>query len=292
MPKDEQIEQQVQKEGEVPPPAQNGAGAAPPAGSNGAGQQASDQQQNGQQGKTVVLPQSALGRIKREERDKGAKAAKMELAKSYGFATVEELDAFLKGAKNSNKGDRMDNSQNRQAKPQNGKPAGDPGPAPDGMSRKAQAAWEREREKMSRELEAAKRQAAHNDKKYRQAKRQVEDRDTEMALQRSAMLTGVKDVDYAIRLLNRHVENKTEQELEGFDEVKFFEGLRSTHSYLFGETVKPATTGVGGGTAPPPAPKPEDAAKAAGQNGMVDANKLDRKAFDEMLRKRGLNPTL
>lgn len=288
MPKDEQTEQNVQKEGEAPPIVKE----TPPPGSTG--QQAADQQ-NGQQaqsGKTVVLPQSALGRIKREERDKGAKAAKLEMAKSYGFSTVEEFDAYMKGAKgNSNgKSDRVEN-QNRQAKPQNGKPQGDPGPAPEGMSKRAQQAWDRERDKLSRDLESAKRQAAHNDKKARQLRRQLEDRDTEMALQKSAFMVGIKDVDYAIRLLNRHVENKTEEELTGFDEVKFFEGLRPGHPYLFGETVKPATTGVSGNP-PPPAPKPEDAAKAAGQNGQVDARKMDQKQYQELLRQRGLNPSI
>jgi hypothetical protein len=115
-----------------------------------------------------------------------------------------------------------------------------------------------------------------------------------MALREIAVSKGVKDIDYAVRLLTRHLEGMSEEEIakldggKAFDEGKFFEGLRTTNPYLFAEVTKPANTGTGAGNAPPP-PKPGAAAAAQQQGNQVDAKKMSREEFQEHLRKRGLS---
>lgn len=236
-------------------------------------------------GKNLVIAQSTMGRIKKEERERGARQALVEAAKEAGFSTPEEMQAFLRGRSNTP-------PPAAQPKPRPAAQpgtAGDPGPAPDGMSRRAQAAWDKERAKLLSDNESAKKLAAQNDKRYRQERQKNEALQTEMQLRESAIQSGITDVDYAVRLLNRHVEGKSEEDLKDFDESKFFADLRETKPYLFGETVKPATTGTAGGAAPP-APKPGDAAAAAARNGQVDARKMTQQEYQEHLRKRGLNP--
>ena len=82
---------------------------------------------------------------------------------------------------------------------------------------------------------------------------------------------------------------KTEAELKAFDENKFFDELREKQPYLFGETVRPVTTGTGGKE--PPAPTPGTVHKSSATNGQVDVKKMNRQEFDAHLQKMGLRPT-
>ena len=275
---------------------QDGTAVDPPDTAAPQGKPAGQQQPHGQQGqgKNLVIAQSTMGRIKKEERDRGAKQALTEAAKAHGFDSIEEMQAFLAGRQSAapKPAPQGGGQGQQQQKKQTGDGGGghrDPGPAPDGMSRRAQAAWEKERTKLVADVEAAKRTAAVNDKRYRQERQKNESLQTEMQLRESAIASGINDVDYAVRLLNRHVEGKSEEELKDFDESKFFTGLREQKPYLFGEVVKPATTGTAGGTVPP-APKPGAAAATAAKNGQIDARTMSQQEYQEHLRKRGLNP--
>jgi hypothetical protein len=120
----------------------------------------------------------------------------------------------------------------------------------------------------------------------KELQRQLDAKEAEMELREAAITRGIKDSDYAIRLLTRSLEGKTEEELAKFDHGKFFDDLRGTHPYLFGEVVKPATTGTGAGA--PAAPKPADAAAADAQNGRTDATKMTAEEYRAHLAKRGL----
>jgi hypothetical protein len=109
-----------------------------------------------------------------------------------------------------------------------------------------------------------------------------------MALRETAVVKGVRDVDYALRLLQRELEGKDEQALATFDEGKFFENLRASHPYLYGETVVPATTGTGVGAAPS-APKAGAVQAAQGAAGNKDARSLSQDEFQKLLRARGFS---
>lgn len=121
------------------------------------------------------------------------------------------------------------------------------------------------------------------------AKQERDAIEAEMYVRQAAAQSGIKDIDYALRLLTQDLDGKSEEDLEKFNELKFFEGLREKHPYLFGEPpTKPATTGTGAGSAPP-TPTPGAAQQGAAQGDQVDAKGMDPKQFREHLAKRGLN---
>lgn len=122
-------------------------------------------------------------------------------------------------------------------------------------------------------------------KKLRRERDAIE---AEMIVREGAARLGIQDVDYAMRLLTRELSGKSMEDLEGFDEVKFFDGLREKHSYLFGERSQPATTGNSAGDSQGGAPNPGAAANGAAQGGQVDVRKMDQKEYREHLNKRGL----
>ena len=110
----------------------------------------------------------------------------------------------------------------------------------------------------------------------------------EMALREHAVRAGVQDVGYALHLFVQHVDRLSLADAAKLDEGTWFQALRKTHPYLFGETVQAATTGSGAGA--PPVPKPGEVASAQAKNGKVDVRKMDPAQFQEHLRKMGLNP--
>jgi hypothetical protein len=125
-------------------------------------------------------------------------------------------------------------------------------------------------------------------KKARQERDAIE---AEMIVRETAARKGIKDVDYALRLVTRELAGKTDEDVAKFDEAKFFDGLRETHPYLFGETTKPVTTGNGAGAAPP-TPTPGAAQQSAAQGSQADARKMDQKQYQDHLRARGLSINL
>lgn len=122
----------------------------------------------------------------------------------------------------------------------------------------------------------------------RKLRRQLDASVARASVERVAVSVGVKDVDYAVVLLNRALEDKSEAELAAFDHKAFFEGLRAPHPHLFGETVVRLSNGTGAGA--PPAPPPGPVARGQGADGQVDAMKMSRQEYDAYLHKRGINP--
>ena len=238
--------------------------AAQPAADNSAGEPLPQGMAPGKDGRIQVLSTSAFKRLKTEAREKGKKEALSEFAKQAGFTNVDDLQKALTGLKN---------------------------PAPAAAETKPQNAptdnkWEREKGVMQRQVEDLNRRLKTESDNRKELQRQIDAKEAEMELREKALLVGIRDPEYAIRLITRDLEGKSDDELSKFDETKFFEGLREKHPYLFGETVKPATTGTGAGA--PAAPKPGDASVASAQNGKVDATKMKPDEFREFLRRKGL----
>jgi len=247
-------------------------------------------------GKTVVLPTHAFARLKKEEREKGKKAALQELATSLGFSSVEEFTLSagkLKAGQSSGSGQktqaapdrRPDNTSNRvQARDSGGKPSGRP-------DAKFMERFEKEKQRLEKDKADLAQRMRREVRGRRDEQQRGDALEAQMELQKQAMLVGVKDVDYAMRLLTRHLDGKSEKELSSFDETKFFEGLRDSNPYLFGETVRPATTGTGVRN-PPPAPRPGEVTQVSAQGNQLDARKLSQDDYRKLLVARGLNAAM
>ena len=229
------------------------------------------------EGKTVILPTNAFKRIKDEAQEKGRKAALAELAKAHGFSSIEEMQKALS------------------AKPQND-PASKAQKTPDqvqsqktnGNGKNGNVKWEKERQQMMKEREDLNRRLKYEADKRKELQKAIDAKEAEWELRQSAIFAGVKDVDYALRLLTRDLDGKTEEELKAFDESKFFVSLKDKHPYLFGEVVRPATTGTGiNGT--PSGQSPADIAAKNAANGKFDAMRASPEEYKEHLRRLGLS---
>lgn len=264
-----------------------GGTSTPPAGSQTPPPQ---QQQNGREAKVVSVPTAAMARIKAEERQKGKREAMADLEgkfKAAGFSSIDEALSKLAqvskgGSGNGGNGGQQRNGgarqqgANGQAQQPNG--AGGNGQRNDRRDRKSQEQLERERRQRIKAERSAKASQARLDAEQGR-----------MSLERVATKNGIVDPDYAITLLTRHLEGKSEEELRTFDEAAYFNGLRKTHSYLFGETTVPASTGIGGNGSPH-APKPHEVTQQNGQNGALDARTMTQEQYEKHLRSKGLTP--
>jgi len=112
--------------------------------------------------------------------------------------------------------------------------------------------------------------------------------DARHALEKSAMRAGIVEVDYAVELLVKAQNGKSQPELDNFDDSKFFEDLRKDKPFLFAVEERPAKTGAGSGN--PPAPGPGKTQKTAAEEEQVDARKLDGAAYQARLKALGINP--
>jgi hypothetical protein len=263
-------------------------------------------------GKNVVMPTSALGRLKQEARERGKKEAMAELekqAKAVGFESLQSMfattAALVKGGQNhvSAKTNGAQKQPQRQQPPtqhhqeasEEQQPVQQQRPNTNGngqsngnRSWKEQRRHEQllERERKARDEE--RRFRLQEEKRRKRAEQHTEALEAEMYLREQAIMSGVKDVDYAVTLLRRSIEGKTERELQSYDEQKFFSELREKQPYLFGEISRPVTTGTGAGNAPT-APTPGKVTQQAANSAQVDAAKMNDKEYKEHLRKRGLN---
>lgn len=234
------------------------------------------------------MPTAAVGRMKQEQRQLGRKEAQTELeakAKAAGFSSVDEMITAAQASKsgggqrqpggngNGGNGQRngngnRDRGNGQQAQPQNGNRR---------VDHKTQQNVDRER-----------RQRIVAERKAKEAQSERDAESARFSLERSAWGKGIRDTDYAITLLTRHVENLSDEELGKFDEGTYFDGLRKTHAYLFGETVVPATTGVGGAGAP--TPPPADQAQRSGAAGQKPVREMNKQEYEAHLRKSGYTP--
>lgn len=248
-------------------------------------------------GKNTIVPAEAWKRMKEEQVARGVRKAAVDQAerlKTLGYGSMEELLAAAASAKIktpiSSKAEPSTDDERDEDGKRDGKRDGKPqhGAKSNGGGRD-QAKLEREHQAAVAALEKEKRLRIRAEKSARLRQRELERTQVEIQLRGAAARAGVKDVDYAIHLLRREIEGKNPEQLKGFDETKWFSSLRETTPLIFGETVRPATTGTGI-TGHPPAPRPthitgQDPTSAA----IVDANKLDQSGFQKLLRKMGLN---
>jgi hypothetical protein len=146
---------------------------------------------------------------------------------------------------------------------------------------------QRDLDRLQREKDEIARRMKREASGRKQLQRELDARDAEMVLREAAVAAGLKDIDYGVRLLSRHLDGKSEDELKSFDEAAYFQGLKSTHPYLFGERTVPANTGAGGSGAPP-APKPGEVSQVHAQSGQLDVRKMTPQEFAAHVRSQGL----
>ena len=237
----------------------------------------------------MVIPHAAMKREKDEAFAKGRQAGLDQLAKDAGYENHADLVSAL--------------SRLRQPAPAPvtvAPPAPFADDAPDDVAttqanqvatraaNRQEMATQRNLEKALNERNRYAQSASEYRKQLDAARSETDAVRAEMHLRTIAAGVGVQDIDYSIMLLTREVEQLTPEQAAQFDERVFFEGLRKTKPLLFGETVQPATTGVGGGGAPRP-PQPGQVASQSATNGKIDARKMDPKAYQELLRARGIS---
>lgn len=247
-------------------------------------------------GKNVVIPDKALKARLAEEREKGKKAAMIDFEqkmKAKGFSSLDEmLDKLAQATTPKVEAPKAKVAKSTASEVEVETP--EPSPSANRQDQKVTAKYEREAERWKKQAEENARKARYEEKRRREADRARDAKEAESDLKLAAVRAGISDprkVSFAIHLLTQELEGKSEQDLAAFDEGKFFTTLKETEPYLFGIKKEPATTGTGvSGT--PPAPGPGQTARTAAESGQVDARKMNRKEFDEHLRKRNLNPNL
>lgn len=257
----------------------------------GAGQQAAQTQtppaaQQAADGKTMVIPHSAMKRIRDEERAAGKTEALDALAKEAGYDSHADFVSALA---------RLKAPAPQQQAPVKPEPkADDQELTPDQVakmkdSRREQSRYERQLEKTLGERNRYAQSATEWQRKAREAQQEVDAVRAEMHLRTVAASVGVQDIDYAITLMSREIEKMSPADAEKFDEKAYFEGLRQNKPLLFGEVVRPATTGTGTGSAPTP-PKPNQVAAQNGAAGRVNARAMSPAEYQAHLRKMGISP--
>lgn len=255
--------------------------------------QAQAPQQTQAQPKNVVVPTAAMKRIKEEEYSRGKQAALEELARSAGYETHADLVAALARTRQQEQQQNQQNQQTQTQTQQQKPPQDEEDPAAalqkDKDARREEGRYQRQIEKLLNERNRYASSASEWRRKADEARAEADAVRAEMHLRTVAAGAGIQDIDYAIVLFSREVEKMTPEEAEQFDEKAYFSGLRQTRPLLFGEAVVPATTGTGTGGAPKP-PAPNQVTAANGQNGKVDARKMDNRAYNDLLAKRGIVP--
>lgn len=293
-------------------PVTPGPDGSPQGGSEGDGVQSADG--------GFLVKSDAFKRIKDKSRAKGRQEGLEEFAREQGFNSVEEMQAALKGGgtsspragrnrskrrRRANRSDRASGATAAQGSDmQNGNGQQDPAPngadgAGDGEAQALDIQQiRRDMRRMERKLERAEakntdlskvaRRETNSRKKLRQERDALA---AEMIVRETAVRSGINDVDYAIRLLTRHLDGKSVEDLEGFDEAKFFGNLKDDHAYLFGQRSQPATTGNSAGDSPS-TPAPGAVQGGTAQGGQVDARKMNDQEFRAHLKSRGLSSGL
>jgi hypothetical protein len=240
-------------------------------------------------GKNVILPQSAIGKLKEEQRQRGKREAVTELEakfKAAGFSSIDEAIAAMAAARSAPTAKAS--PPVKQAKQEVLEIEDEEVQATAQPQTQGGTDYAKQMQKLQRERERLSKQFAAEQAQRRKLQRTLEAKEAEFALRETAVGKGVKDVDYAVRLMQRELEGKDEKALAAFDEGKFFNTLRTTHPYLFGEMVVPATTGTGVGAAPA-APKASTVQAAQGAAGKTDARAMSADEFQKLMRARGLN---
>jgi len=249
-------------------------------------------------GKVHHLAEGTFKRLKETERAKGRKEALDEFAKEQGFESADAMKAaFERRNQRRQQRDDPDKKPPKRAATKSRTPVDDPPDETDAGGDKHLKQLNRNMRKLERRVEESETKNADLARRMqreaaakKRAERERDALEAEMAVRVSAAQAGIRDSDYAMRLLTKELQGKGDEDLAKFDEASFFSGLRETHPYLFGETTQPANTGNGAGSAPG-APNPGAAQVSAAQGGKIDARKMSREEYRQLLRDRGLNVT-
>lgn len=252
--------------------------------------------------KLLTIPTARMREIKEKERERGRKLALEELntrAKALGFRDLEAMEATA-----SRRQAKVSKPQisAKSAQPKAATPASRPAPQSADPDREEAAKahprylsrLERENRRLLDEKKRVNRQRALEQKQRQALQRKLDEREVESELKLAAVQAGVSGdhVDFALDRLRKETAGKTPKELETFNEVEFFGGLRERMPFLFGVEARPVTTGptaketVGAQAPVPPKPGPLKTTQAG--NGQIDAMKLTPQEFQEHLRLRGL----
>jgi hypothetical protein len=231
------------------------------------------------------LSNKALAEAKSKERERGRKAA------------LAEMDRKAQKLGYKNHQDMLEKLEQQRARGRGGngtqpKPASEAAPATPAVSDRQLTRAQKENQRLVDAARRANRARAQEEKRRRDIERQLAATEARHELHLAAVRAGVKDVDYAIHLLERRMSGKTEDELKGFDEEEFFsKTLRESHPYLYGVEERPAGSAGPKDQEPKPPPKPADKLPATnGGSDKTDARKMSNEEYTALLRKRGLTP--
>jgi hypothetical protein len=250
-----------------------------------------------QQGKNVILPSHAFAERLEKAKKAGRTAHQAEQdkqAQDLGFASSEAMIQHLRDQRANR---RPPNGQQNGNRP-TGQPrqvAADPPPpqAPvppkNKNDRQAMQKYEQEQAKLRRENERLAKERDEQRRLRRRADNKANAIEAQATLERIAAGAGVKEVSIAIHLFREHCQGKTEDELNNLDEAKFFEGLRASRPYLFGEVTVQTSTGTSG--TPPAAPRPAGPTPGT-PPGTVDAMTMDRDTWNRHQQSRGIRSTI
>lgn len=238
-------------------------------------------------------------KIKDEAREKGRRQALADLdekAKAVGFTSHDDALRALAELKKTPPAAAQTATQPtppiRPKEPQ-------PMPKTTQTQPKPDAAADRERLRAHEDRQKMRKQWRTAEQKRRELEKKLQAKEAEMGLREECFQSGVKDVDYTIRLLTRELEGKTQEEIAKFDRKAFYGKLRAEKPYLFGEQVAPATTGTdpakpaGSETgAAPTTPAPGASTAEEASKTKFDAMKAKPEEVQARLRSLGLNPQL
>lgn len=262
--------------------------------------------------KVVELPTAKIGEIKARAAEKARKEAEAERedqAKDLGYSSYQEMLEELRktrskpapkpAAKQSRSRD-VDEDDEPEEKPARStrRAARDEDDEPEEKPARSRsrnkdlsdpAEVERLKSDYDNQLRELNRQYKAEQRKSKQYEEEKEQILAEHELNLKAARAGIEDPEYAVRLLMKEVQGLSEEELEKFDEDKWFrETLREKKPALFADApAKPATTGapVSGKTASP-AKVLQEQAKGARRH----AREMDASEFEAAKRKYGIDP--
>lgn len=249
-----------------------------------------------------TLSAQSIKRMKEEQRKKGEDAANAQReadAKKRGFLSYQAMLDHM----DSLRGQRPPKAPRGGGNGPPGDPSDDPAaplatdPPNTPISRKGAGRWDKEINRLTRSLETERAGRLELTNRSKRLQGELDALQARSALEKTAIRAGVRDVDYALLLLQRHLEGArlSDDQLEKFDYTAFFEGMKKSHPYVFGEVVKPANSG-NPNNEPPPPPPGNPPPGGGGVNFMAKDDKgklkVDDATYREQLRKRGLDTSL
>lgn len=240
-------------------------------------------------GDTVELRTSEFKSVKEKAANRGRRSERLllnERAKELGYDSVDDLLAAMATNKSEPEIEEPESEEEEIMATPKKKPVKRQSTSEDRYKRKFEQS-EKARKDAVRKWRAG-------EKRRRGTQRQLAAKEAEMELREVAIQAGIKDVDYSIRLLTRHLSGKTEDDLASFDEQSFFSGLREDRPYLFGESVMPANTGSDPANSgqDPAAPGPDQTQQVEAESSQFDARKAKPEEIAKRYQELGLRQPL